>query len=75
MVDGQDRHATIRHVDCEILLIREESSCSSCTKNHNTLRALVSKKRIAISLRPSTHTNTWFLKTPQRKAHLSILRR
>ena len=43
MVNGELKSATIRHVNCDILLAEEKITCPSCTSYRNTLRALVSK--------------------------------
>ena len=74
-INKERRSGTVRHVNCAILL-KQQATCTICTKYHNTLRALVSK----VSNIPSTPTcciqvNTRFMKSPQRKAHLAALRR
>ena len=77
VANGEIKCSTIRHINCHILLAKEKVTCLPCTNYRNTLHALVSKsiKQVHGSLRPSSHTNARFLRTPQRRMHLEILRK
>ena len=76
VVNGELKSATIRHINCDILLDKEKVTCPSCTSYRNTLRALVSKStKPPSSPRLSSHANLRFLRTPQRRAHLAILQK
>lgn len=72
-VANREECFTIRHVQCNVLLAKEETVCPSCRNYRSTLRALVSKSVKSPVLR--LHTNPRFLRTPQRRAHLAILQR
>ena len=68
--------STIRHINCHVLLDKEKVTCAPCTNYRNTLRALVSKSiKVHSSPSSSSYTNTRFLRTPQRRMHLAILRK
>ena len=76
MVNGELNSATIRHINCDILLTKEKVTCPSCTSYRNTLRALVPKSiNSPISSKLSSHANLRFLRTPQKRAHLVILQK
>lgn len=64
---------TIRHVQCNVLLSKDEAVCPSCINYRNTLRALISQSLRSPVLNP--HINQRFMRTPQRRAHLAILRK
>ena len=75
VVNGEMKSSTIRHINCDILLAKEKVICPSCTTYRNTLRALVSKSIKSPSSPLSSYVNLRFLRTPQRKAHLTILQK
>ena len=70
IVDGVEYSATIRHVNCSILLM-EQSVCLTCSEYRSTLRALVSRHRRLKTV--SSHINTRYMRTPQRSAYIRSL--
>ena len=76
VANGEMKCSTIRHINCHVLLDKKKVTCPPCTNYRNTLRALVSKSiKVHSSPSPSSYTNTRFLRTPQRRMHLAILRK
>lgn len=73
-VDGVEYSATIRHVDCSILLM-EQSVCLTCSEYRSTLRSLVSRHRRLKTVQLSSHINTRYMRTPQRSAYIRSLQR
>jgi len=71
-VDGNNFSATIRHVNCAVLLI-DASICQVCYGYRNTLRALFSKsKRVT---KTSVHVPVCRLLTPQRRPYFMSLQK
>ena len=64
-VEGVERCCTIRHVKCEILLVKNKITCVVCISYRSTLRALVSKTPRSPTSRICPYTNKRFLRTPR----------
>ena len=76
VANGEMKCSTIRHINCHVLLDKQKVTCPPCTNYRNTLRALVAKSiKVHSSPSPSSYTNTRFLRSPQRRMHLAILRK
>ena len=73
VVEGVERCSTIWHVNCNLLLVEDKITCTVCINYCNTLQALTSK--ISQSKMMCLQINTWFLRTPQRIAHLTSFHR
>ena len=69
-VNNERRCGTVRHVNCAVLL-RQQTTCMTCSNYRNTLRGLVSRQSNGSStLSCSTRVNTRFMKSLQRIAAL-----
>ena len=78
-VDGMEYSATVRHVNCSVLLVGGQSVCLVCTEYRNILRSIVSRtRRHRIVTSQLTHTNIRYLcklRTPQRSPYIRSLQK
>ena len=70
-VDDEQYFATVRHIQCEIL-ISSLTICSVCQSYRNTLRAMASRAK-RLSQQIGLHANVRYLRTPQRSAYIKSL--
>ena len=70
-VDNEQYFATVRHIQCEIL-ISSLAACSVCQSYRNTLRAMASRAK-RLSQQIGLHANVRYLRTPQRSAYIKSL--
>ena len=71
-IDGEHYSATVRHVQCEILM-SSLTVCCTCQRYRNTLRAMASRAAKQLSHELKLHANVRYLRTPQRSAYIKSL--
>ena len=78
-VDGIEYSATVRHVNCSVLLEEGQSVCLVCVEYRNTLRSIVSRtRRRRIVTSQLTHANIRYLcrmRTPYRSPYIRSLQK
>ena len=69
-------HPTIRHNECEMLLVTSSKRCQKCEVHRKSLFSLLSRKesrRDTDSCAPDSHVNYRFLSTPEKITRLQRL--